>query len=85
VISKAKVPIIKIVDKLTNFQVDVSFGEANGIKAANMVKRLITECGQALRGLMLVLKQFLVQRHLYFIFNLEMKCLLVGLVVTVYY
>lgn len=56
-------------DALTNFQVDISFTESNGAKAVKMVRELMDQCGSALQGLMLVLKQFLVQRHLNEVFT----------------
>ncbi|TPX31990.1 hypothetical protein SmJEL517_g04808 [Synchytrium microbalum] len=66
VVAKAKVPIIKVVDELTRFSVDVSFNGTNGLASAEIVKEFVNdpEIGSALKSLVLILKQFLVQRNL---------------------
>lgn len=66
VIAHAKIPILKMVDSITNFNIDVCFGATNGIIAANMVKNFLNDhkIGKALEGLMMILKQFLLQRNL---------------------
>ncbi|KAJ3195472.1 hypothetical protein HDU82_002120 [Entophlyctis luteolus] len=67
VIAKAKVPIIKYTDALTDFPVDVSINMEGGSKAAEIVKTFLNEpngVGDAIRGLMYLLKQFLLARHL---------------------
>lgn len=71
VISKAKVPILKYVDSVTRFPVDVSINMANGLEAAAVVRGFVEDAvtGQATRTLMLLLKQFLVQRHLNEVFS----------------
>jgi non-canonical poly(A) RNA polymerase PAPD5/7 len=65
VIATSKVPIIKYVDSLTHINVDVSFNMTNGIETAKIVKNFVQDrhIGEAVRHLMLLLKQFLVQRH----------------------
>ncbi len=62
-IAKARVPIVKFVEKLSGFQFDISFDVANGPASAEIVK---TKCARfpALRPLVTVLKAFLQQRSL---------------------
>ncbi|KAI8829893.1 hypothetical protein BJ741DRAFT_621732 [Chytriomyces cf. hyalinus JEL632] len=72
VISKAKVPIIKYTDALTQFPVDVSLNMGGGLQAAQIVTQFLSEpngVGDAIRGLMYLLKQFLLMRHLNEPFN----------------
>ncbi|KAJ3259587.1 hypothetical protein HK103_002141 [Boothiomyces macroporosus] len=71
VIAKSKVPIVKYVDSFTNYNVDVSFNVGNGVEAAKIVKRSVEDkkIGNTVRMLMLLLKQFLVQRHLNEVFT----------------
>uniref|UniRef100_T1K335 Poly(A) RNA polymerase mitochondrial-like central palm domain-containing protein n=1 Tax=Tetranychus urticae TaxID=32264 RepID=T1K335_TETUR len=38
VLDKASVPIIKLVDKNTQIQVDISFNTLNGIESAKLIK-----------------------------------------------
>jgi non-canonical poly(A) RNA polymerase PAPD5/7 len=66
VISSARVPIIKLTDKFTMIKVDVSFNIPGGIEAAELVKSFLKDkqCGHGIKALMLILKQFLHQRHL---------------------
>ncbi|KAJ3091811.1 hypothetical protein HK102_013335 [Quaeritorhiza haematococci] len=66
VIDKAKVPIVKFTDALTRYQVDISFNVTSGIDSADIVKRFVEQptCGEALRSMVLILKQFLLQRYL---------------------
>ncbi|KAJ3107406.1 hypothetical protein HDU96_007913 [Phlyctochytrium bullatum] len=65
-VKKARVPIIKMVDSLTGFAVDVSFNMTSGVQTAQIVKKVLSDqkCGAAIRGLMYLLKQFLAQRVL---------------------
>ncbi|KAI8911735.1 hypothetical protein EDD86DRAFT_188649, partial [Gorgonomyces haynaldii] len=62
----AKVPILKVVDSLTNFRIDISFNSQNGLETVEIVNKFLNDsvCGEGLRSLMLILKQFLSQRHL---------------------
>ncbi|KAJ3409408.1 hypothetical protein HDV05_004449 [Chytridiales sp. JEL 0842] len=66
VIGKAKVPIIKYVDALTTYPVDVSINMASGPEAAKIVTEFLgdPQIGNGIKGLMYVMKQFLLQRHL---------------------
>jgi DNA polymerase sigma len=71
VIAKSKVPIIKYVDSITHFSLDVSFNMNNGVEAAKVVKTFVNDpkIGKAIFHLMLLLKQFLAQRHLNEVFT----------------
>ncbi|KAJ3148957.1 hypothetical protein HDU86_007315 [Geranomyces michiganensis] len=71
VISGAKVPIIKMKDSLTNYPVDISFNVASGVQAAEIVKTFVNDpiTGEGLRPLLLIMKQFLLQRHLHEVFT----------------
>ncbi|KAI9334871.1 hypothetical protein BDR26DRAFT_866285 [Obelidium mucronatum] len=72
VIAKARVPIIKYTDALTSFPVDISINMASGLQAAEIVSHFLNEpngIGEAIRGLMYLLKQFLLARHLNEPFN----------------
>lgn len=75
VIESAKIPIIKFVDENTGFKVDISFNMENGVIAAAMVNSFLSDPvhGRTVKALMLVLKQFLVQRYLFAISNLETR------------
>ena len=57
---------MKYVDSITKFKVDVSFNMSNGIEAAKIVRQFVNDSkiGETIRSLMLLLKQFLVQRYL---------------------
>ncbi|XP_010675574.2 uncharacterized protein LOC104891567 [Beta vulgaris subsp. vulgaris] len=63
VIGKARVPIIKFVEKVTDVQFDISFDVDNGPKAAAYIKDAISKL-PPLRPLCLILKVFLQQREL---------------------
>ncbi|KAJ3274821.1 Non-canonical poly(A) RNA polymerase papd5 [Terramyces sp. JEL0728] len=69
--TRIDVPIVKYIDSFTNYNVDVSFNVANGVEAAKIVKQSVEDkkIGNAVRILMLLLKQFLVQRHLNEVFT----------------
>ncbi|KAJ3333552.1 hypothetical protein HDU76_006859 [Blyttiomyces sp. JEL0837] len=66
VIDGAKVPLVKYKDDLTNFPVDVSFNIHGGPEAVTIVEQFLADSriGHGIRGLMYILKQFLLQRHL---------------------
>ncbi|KAJ3173010.1 hypothetical protein HDU88_004469 [Geranomyces variabilis] len=70
-ITGAKVPIIKMKDSLTNYPVDISFNVASGVQAAEIVKTFVNDpvYGEGLRPLLLIMKQFLLQRHLHEVFT----------------
>ena len=61
-ITKARVPIVKFTDKLTNYRVDISFN-TKGVEGVHFVKQL-AEKMPALKPLALILRQFLTQRSL---------------------
>lgn len=63
VIGKARVPIIKFVEKVTDVAFDISFDVDNGPKAAAYIKDAISRL-PPLRPLCLILKVFLQQREL---------------------
>lgn len=61
VLDKASVPIIKILEVKTDIKVDISFNTSNGVKSAELIKKYLVEF-PCLRPLVMVLKQFLIQR-----------------------
>ncbi|XP_053323587.1 terminal nucleotidyltransferase 4A [Spea bombifrons] len=68
VLDKATVPIIKLSDKETDVRVDISFNVKTGVKAAQFIKDCMKEYS-VLPYLILVLKQFLLQRDLNEVFT----------------
>ncbi|XP_044283594.1 terminal nucleotidyltransferase 4B [Varanus komodoensis] len=68
VLDKATVPIIKLTDSFTEVKVDISFNVQNGVKAAHLIKDFIKKY-PVLPYLVLVLKQFLLQRDLNEVFT----------------
>ncbi|XP_054153059.1 terminal nucleotidyltransferase 4B-like [Oppia nitens] len=68
VLDKASVPIIKLTDLKTNVRVDISFNTSNGIKSAKLIKHFKKQFPN-LPKLVLVLKQFLLQRDLKEVFT----------------
>ncbi|KAI8819755.1 uncharacterized protein EV422DRAFT_598553 [Fimicolochytrium jonesii] len=70
-ITGAKVPIIKIIDSITGYPADISFNVAAGVHAAEIVKTFLDDprCGEGLRPLLLIMKQFLLQRNLNEVFT----------------
>uniref|UniRef100_A0A671LV66 Terminal nucleotidyltransferase 4A n=1 Tax=Sinocyclocheilus anshuiensis TaxID=1608454 RepID=A0A671LV66_9TELE len=68
VLDKATVPIIKLTDLHTEVKVDISFNVQNGVKAANLIKDFKQQF-PVLPHLVLVLKQFLLQRELNEVFT----------------
>lgn len=63
VIDKTTIPIIRFIDKVTEVKVDISFNKDSGIESARMIKSFIEEF-PVLPKLVLIVKQFLVQRNL---------------------
>ncbi|EEF38121.1 nucleic acid binding protein, putative [Ricinus communis] len=63
VIAKARVPIVKFVEKRSGVSFDISFDVDNGPKAAEFIKDAVRKW-PALRPLSLILKVFLQQREL---------------------
>ncbi|XP_049327355.1 terminal nucleotidyltransferase 4B isoform X1 [Astyanax mexicanus] len=68
VLDKATVPIIKLTDSHTEVKVDISFNVCSGVKAANLIKDFKKKF-PVLPYLVLVLKQFLLQRELNEVFT----------------
>ncbi|KAL5021958.1 hypothetical protein ScPMuIL_001113 [Solemya velum] len=68
VLDKASVPIVKLTDLLTEIKVDISFNMTNGVKSANLIKQFMEEYPN-LKYLVLVFKQFLLQRDLNEVFT----------------
>ncbi|KAH0535528.1 terminal nucleotidyltransferase 4B-like [Cotesia glomerata] len=68
VLDKASVPIIKLTDKETDIKVDISFNMNNGVKSAELIKNYKRRF-PVLDKLVLVLKQFLLQRDLNEVFT----------------
>ncbi|XP_054856625.1 terminal nucleotidyltransferase 4B [Eublepharis macularius] len=68
VLDKATVPIIKLTDSFTEVKVDISFNVRNGVKAAHLIGDFIKKY-PVLPYLVLVLKQFLLQRDLNEVFT----------------
>ncbi|KAM9122509.1 terminal nucleotidyltransferase 4B isoform 2-T2 [Pangshura tecta] len=68
VLDKATVPIIKLTDSFTEVKVDISFNVQNGVKAAQLIREFIKKY-PVLPYLVLVLKQFLLQRDLNEVFT----------------
>ncbi|CAG7731323.1 unnamed protein product [Allacma fusca] len=68
VLDKASVPIVKLTDKSTDVKVDISFNMSNGVKSAELIK-IFCRRYPVLPKLVLVLKQFLLQRDLNEVFT----------------
>lgn len=82
VISKARVPIIKFVDRLTGHPVDISFNIASGLDGARFLKEQLS-IYPAIRPLLLFLKLFLDLRGLNEVFrgglgSFSTACLLIS-------
>lgn len=58
-----KVPLIKMVDKITDINVDISFNRTNGVYCVKLVRFLLAKYPE-LRPMILVLKAFLKSRGL---------------------
>ena len=63
-----QVPIIKLTDRRSQIKVDISFNMSNGLVSANRIKQLTAEFPHLPR-LVMVLKQFLLQRELNEVFT----------------
>jgi non-canonical poly(A) RNA polymerase PAPD5/7 len=57
------VPIIKVTEHKTELRVDISFNMMNGVKSAQLMRDYLVEF-PSLKYLVMVLKQFLLQRDL---------------------
>ncbi|GJQ12442.1 hypothetical protein GpartN1_g4310.t1 [Galdieria partita] len=62
-IDKARVPIIKVTDRETGIQCDISFGRTNGIENVKYIQKYLKSY-PCLRPLMMTIKCFLYQRAL---------------------
>ena len=75
VIDRATVPIVKMRDMLTDIKVDISFNMKTGVESVSLIKEFIREF-PALKPLVLLLKQFLLQRfelNRFFIFKIILR------------
>lgn len=63
VVASAKVPIIKLVDKESRLNIDISFERMNGVAAAKTISKWV-KTTPGLRELVMVLKHFLATRQL---------------------
>jgi non-canonical poly(A) RNA polymerase PAPD5/7 len=68
VLDKASVPIVKLTDRESQVKVDISFNMQSGVKSAELIKEFKREF-PVLAQLVLVLKQFLLQRDLNEVFT----------------
>ncbi|XP_076449394.1 uncharacterized protein LOC143285846 [Babylonia areolata] len=72
VLDKASVPIVKLTDAETDVKVDISFNsdhnKSNGVESAMLIQKFLQDY-PALKYLVLVLKQFLLQRDLNEVFT----------------
>ena len=68
IISKARIPLVKLTEAHTNFTVDISFNQASGVDGSDNIRALLVKY-PAIRPLLLVLKQFLVCRGLNEVFS----------------
>lgn len=68
IITKARVPLVKFVESTTQYIVDISFNQDSGVEGSEHIKELLVKY-PALRSLLLVIKQFLKQRHLNEVFT----------------
>jgi non-canonical poly(A) RNA polymerase PAPD5/7 len=70
VLDKASVPIVKLTDRVTQVKVDISFNMQSGVQSAELIKDYKSQY-PVLSKLVLVLKQFLLQRDLNEVFTGE--------------
>lgn len=70
VLDKASVPIIKLTDRESQVKVDISFNMQSGVRSAELIKDYKRKY-PVLSKLVLVLKQFLLQRDLNEVFTGE--------------
>ena len=82
-IKHAKVPIIKLRDKQTSINVDISFNRENGIYCVKLVKQLLKKYPE-LRPMLLVLKCFLKSRQLNETYHGGVSSFLLTMMVTSY-
>ena len=82
-IKHAKVPIIKIQEKSTNQNIDISFNRTNGIYCVKLVKTLLRKYPE-LKPLLLVIKAFLKCRELNETYTGGVSSFLLTMLVTSY-
>ncbi|ORX92810.1 Nucleotidyltransferase, partial [Basidiobolus meristosporus CBS 931.73] len=68
VVAKARVPIIKLQEAVSRYQVDISFNVENGVQSVPIIKEMVLK-SPAVRPLVLLLKQFLLLRGLNEVYN----------------
>ncbi|BET02519.1 PAP-associated domain-containing protein [Nesidiocoris tenuis] len=68
VLDKATVPIVKLTDRASGVKVDISFNMNNGVRSAELIKEFKVKF-PVLSKLVIVLKQFLLQRDLNEVFH----------------
>ncbi|KAF2361044.1 PAP/25A-associated [Trinorchestia longiramus] len=68
VLDRASVPIVKLTDALTDVKVDISFNMSSGVNSARLIKQY-KKTHPELCKLVMVLKQFLLQRDLNEVFT----------------
>ncbi|XP_077302789.1 terminal nucleotidyltransferase 4B-like isoform X2 [Arctopsyche grandis] len=68
VLEKATVPIVKMTDKFSDVKVDISFNMSSGVRSAELIKEYKQKY-PVLSKLVMVLKQFLLQRDLNEVFT----------------
>lgn len=68
VLDKASVPIVKLTDRETQVKVDISFNMQSGVQSAELIRDYKRQY-PVLSKLVLVLKQFLLQRDLNEVFT----------------
>lgn len=66
ILTAVRVPLVKYVDEMTRFSVDVSFNSESGPNAAVFIVEQLKDrvIGRVLKGIVLIIKQFLYQRRL---------------------
>jgi non-canonical poly(A) RNA polymerase PAPD5/7 len=67
-ITKARIPLVKFTEQTTQYVVDISFNQESGVEGSDHIRELLIKY-PALRPLLLVIKQFLKQRHLNEVFT----------------
>ena len=82
-IKNAKVPIIKLQDKATAINVDISFNRENGIYCVKLVRQLMQRYPE-MRPLLLVIKSFLKSRQLNETYHGGVSSFLLTMLITSY-
>lgn len=82
-IKNAKVPIIKLQDKATQINVDISFNRENGVYCVKLVRQIMKKYPE-MRPLLLVLKCFLKSRQLNETYHGGVSSFLLTMLITFY-